>query len=177
MSDTLSPDQQRETAKRKLRKANLLEALTTHGLTGAKAKAAARLLDHVEYDDDDEPTNLQDAIKAATAEYGEEMFKGAKVNGGGLQLTAEETTAAKAAGMTPKEYREWGDDPVDTVDEQAAAKAVGMSVEEYREWGSLGHMGSRESDELHKRLLDREDKRREDLKAAVRERMNGGKAA
>jgi hypothetical protein len=65
------------TATQKLRKANLILALADEGLTGGKAKAAARLLDTVDYDDNDEPTNLKDAITAATAEYGEDMFKGA----------------------------------------------------------------------------------------------------
>lgn len=111
------------TATDKLRKANLITALADEGLTGSKAKAAARLLDDLEYDDDDEPTNLQDAIKAATAEYGEEMFKGAKpkpkpsnIDGGagsedrdGPKLTADELAAAKAAGMTPEEYVTYSD--------------------------------------------------------------------
>jgi hypothetical protein len=64
-------------ATEKLRKANLITALSDEGITGGKAKAAARLLDAVEYDDNDEPTNLADAITAAKAEYGEDMFKGA----------------------------------------------------------------------------------------------------
>jgi len=107
------------TATEKIRRANLLTALADDGLTGARAKAAARLLDDVEYDDTtDEPTNLQDAIKAATAEYGEEMFKGAtpkpkpsNIDSGsgtedrdGPSLTAEQLQAAKACGMTPEEY-------------------------------------------------------------------------
>jgi hypothetical protein len=109
-------------ATEKLRKANLIASLADEGLTGAKAKAAARLLDGVEYDEDsDEPTNLQDAIKAATAEYGEDMFKPAKgkgkpppANGGGggedregPELTADELAAAKASGMSPEEYAEF----------------------------------------------------------------------
>jgi hypothetical protein len=66
-------------ASAKLQRANLLTALADeHKLTGAKAKAAARLLEgSVEFDDDDEPTNLRDAVKAAKAEYGEESFKAA----------------------------------------------------------------------------------------------------
>lgn len=104
-------------ATEKLRRANLLTALGDAGLVGARAKAAVRLLD-VEFDDDDEPTNLKDAIKAATAEYGEDMFKAAtakKKPGGsdagdgnedreGPTLTADELAAAKAAGMTPEQY-------------------------------------------------------------------------
>lgn len=104
-------------ATEKLRKANLIAALADKGLAGAKAKAAARLLDGVEYDDSDEPKNLDDVIKAAKAEYGDDMFKAAKpaapkINGGGggggdddaPTLTAEELRMAKAFGMTAKEY-------------------------------------------------------------------------
>lgn len=65
------------TATDKLRKANLVSALSDHGLTGGAAKAAARLLDKVEFSDDDEPKNLEDAIKAAKAEFGEAIFTGA----------------------------------------------------------------------------------------------------
>lgn len=61
----------------KIRRANLLLSLTAKGITGGKAKAAARLLDGVEYDDDDEPTNLDSALEAAKAEYGAEAFTGA----------------------------------------------------------------------------------------------------
>lgn len=109
-----------KTATEKLRKANLITALAEKGIVGAKAKAAARLLDTVEYDDTDEPKNLDDAIKNASAEYGEDQFKTAgngqqpppNVNGGaGNQqqqppsLTAEELQAAEAFGMTPEEYQ------------------------------------------------------------------------
>lgn len=104
------------TATEKLRRANLITALADEGLHGARAKAAAKLLDSVEFDDDDEPTNLKDAITSAKAEYGDDIFKGAKpkapkTNGGegnedreGPTLTADELAAAKAAGMTPEEY-------------------------------------------------------------------------
>lgn len=108
-----------DSATQKLQRANLLTALGEQGLTGSKAKAAAKLLEGVEYDDDDEPTNLEDRIKAATAEYGEDMFKGAtprkkppatdggeggEEDGKGPSLTADELKAAKASGMTPEEY-------------------------------------------------------------------------
>lgn len=105
-------------ATEKLRKANLLTALAVEKV--ANPKAAARLLDGVEFDEDDEPTNLQDAIKAAKAEYGEEFFGAAKApkkkpgsgdagagtdeDREGPTLTADELAAAKAAGMTPGEY-------------------------------------------------------------------------
>lgn len=108
-----------ESATDKLRRANLITALADQGLAGGKARAAARLLDSVEYDDDDEPTNLDDAIKAAKAEYGEDMFKGAKpkpgpTDGGGgndpedgPKLTADELQMAKSFGMTAEEYAQF----------------------------------------------------------------------
>ncbi len=100
----------------KIRRANLLSALSDAGVT--KAKAAARLLDGVEYDDaTDEPKNLDAAITAAKAEYGDDMFKATKpaapdINGGGgggdkdktPALTAEELAMAKSFDMTPAEY-------------------------------------------------------------------------
>lgn len=102
-------------ATEKLRKANLMAALSEAGVSNVKA--AVRLLDGVEYDDSDEPKNLDAAITAAKAEFGEQMFKTAKppapdINGGGgggdvdkaPQLTAEELAMAKSFGMTPVEY-------------------------------------------------------------------------
>lgn len=62
------------TATGKLRRASLITALSEEGLTGGRAKAAARLLDGVEFDADDEPTNLKDALKAAKAIYGADLF-------------------------------------------------------------------------------------------------------
>jgi len=64
-------------ATQKLREANLLTALAESGLTGPKAKAAVRLLDSIEYDDGDEPTNLPERIEAAKATFGAELFQGA----------------------------------------------------------------------------------------------------
>lgn len=109
-----------DTATNKLREAKLLVALGEHGLTGARAKAAARLIDGVEYDTDtDEPTNLQDALASAMETYGDDLFAGAtpakpkppKLDGGagnddrdGPSLTAEELEMAKSFGMTPEEY-------------------------------------------------------------------------
>lgn len=62
-------------ATEKLRKANLLMALSEKGLTGPKAKAAVKLLDELEYDDvTDEPKELDDAITAAKAVYGDATF-------------------------------------------------------------------------------------------------------
>jgi hypothetical protein len=99
----------------KLRKANLLTALSASGV--AHPKAAVRLLDGVEFDDSDEPKNLDAAITAAKTEYGEDMFKGSKpappgnVNGGGNEhedappLDADELAMAKSFGMTPEQYQ------------------------------------------------------------------------
>ena len=104
-----------------LREAKLLVALGDHNLTGAKAKAAAKLIEGVEYDDDtNEPTNLEAVLTSATETYGEDMFKGATpkpkppgINGGegnedreGPKLTAEELAMAKSFGMTPEQYAE-----------------------------------------------------------------------
>ncbi len=113
-----------DTATNKLREAKLLVALGEHGLTGARAKAAARLIDGVEYDaDSDEPTNLQDALDSAMETYGDDLFTGAtpkpkppKLDGGvgnddrdGPSLTAEELEMAKSFGMTPEEYAAYKD--------------------------------------------------------------------
>jgi hypothetical protein len=79
------------------REAKLISALADLGVVGAKAKAAARLLDGVEYDADHEPTNLDGALAKAKAAYGDALFTNAS-------LTAGELEAAKAAGKTPEEY-------------------------------------------------------------------------
>jgi hypothetical protein len=99
----------------KLRRANLMAALSEAGV--GNVKAAVRLLDGVEYSDDDEPKNLDAAMTAAKAEFGEAMFKGSKptaanIDGGGgggdrdraPSLTAEELAIAKSFDMTPEEY-------------------------------------------------------------------------
>lgn len=62
-------------ATERLRRANLMAALADEGVVGAKAKAATRLLDDVEFDDADEPTNLAEAITAAKDTYGDDLFK------------------------------------------------------------------------------------------------------
>jgi hypothetical protein len=63
--------QKLEAATRKARDVNLRSALNDLGFNGSRAKAAARLLDGVDFDDDDEPTNLKAALKAAEREYGD----------------------------------------------------------------------------------------------------------
>lgn len=103
----------------KLRRANLKAALADEGITGPQAKAAMRLIDGVDYDDDDEPTNLADALKAA-----EETFGKAAVRG---------TTKPKAPGADGGAGSAQGDDqgPKLTADELEYAKAFGLSPEEY----------------------------------------------
>jgi hypothetical protein len=111
-----------QAANTRVRDANLTQALAAAGV--AHPKAAARLLDGVEFDDaSHEPTNLDDALKAAKASYGDEMFKpartppaginpGAGAGGGdGPVLTAEELAAAKGQGMTPDEWAYYRDNP------------------------------------------------------------------
>jgi hypothetical protein len=60
-----------ESATGKLRTVNLRDALAEKGFAGTRAKAVARLLSGVEYDDQDEPKNLDARLKAAEAEYGD----------------------------------------------------------------------------------------------------------
>ena len=67
-------DERAAKATTKLRRANLITALAEVGLVGTKAKAAARLLDQIEYDEDDEPSNLGERIAAAKKEFGAELF-------------------------------------------------------------------------------------------------------
>jgi hypothetical protein len=65
------------TATERLRSANMLMALHGQGITGPKARAATKLLEGVEFNTDEEPTNLETRLAAAKAAYGEEMFTGA----------------------------------------------------------------------------------------------------
>jgi len=111
----------REEGVRLVREAKLLTALTAHGLPGGQAKAAAKLLDGVEYDAAHEPTNLDAAIEKATAVYGATPFAlpepprdpppTPRSNGGGEgardpppALTADELKAAEDAGMPPERF-------------------------------------------------------------------------
>jgi hypothetical protein len=111
--------QQAEEGKRLAREAKTLTALADKGLAGAKAKAALRLLDGIEYDDQHEPTNLVEVLATAKAEYGEDMFSPptpprptppninpgpGNTPGPAPDLTAEEVEAANKAGIDPKRY-------------------------------------------------------------------------
>lgn len=108
----------------KIQRANLITALADKGLMGGKARAAARLLE-VEFDDSDEPKDLDDAIKAATAEYGEELFKGAMPEGSGDQPTGE-----TPEGQTPTPNLHQGPQTpmTDEQEEQAIAALTGSGM-------------------------------------------------
>lgn len=102
----------------KLQRANLKAALADK-LPG-KVALAIDLVRDVEYDDDDEPTNLDAVIAAAKAKYGDEIFAGPaapkpdppNINGGAgggsggtpPALTADELRVAQEAGKTPEEW-------------------------------------------------------------------------
>lgn len=107
----------------KLRSANLLIALTAKGYEGQRAKVVAKLLDDVEFGDDDEPVDLDGALEDAEERWGTEMFvkgdkkkpkpkapgtggkdKGDDDDTAKPRLTADELAMAKSFGMTPREY-------------------------------------------------------------------------
>lgn len=84
-----------EKATSKLRNANLRDALAVKGFTGPQAKAVAKLLDGVEYDTDDEPSNLDARITAAAEEYGDLVKPGqsdTSFDGGARQPTGPSKT-------------------------------------------------------------------------------------
>lgn len=62
-------DRKSEKATAKLRMANLLTELSSadHGLVDPRA--AIKLIEDIEFDDDDEPTNVEDRVKALIAQY------------------------------------------------------------------------------------------------------------
>lgn len=108
-------DDQLDAVTAKLRRSNLRAALAESTVQTDKVKAALNLidLDDVEYDEDDEPTNLDDVLETAFETY--PFLKGNKpkapnVNGRDgkgnktPKLTADELDAAKQAGKTPEEW-------------------------------------------------------------------------
>lgn len=111
-----SNEQREDRATERIREANLRDALAEKGVRGKAAKTAIKLLD-VDYDDDDEPIDLDDAIAAAREEHGKDVIRrrrkpgktggrdgGKEKKGAKPDLTADELDAAKAFGMTPEEY-------------------------------------------------------------------------
>jgi hypothetical protein len=110
-----------EAADAKLRRANLIAALTTPELGIVNARAAAKLIEGVEYDDEGEPTNLgkpdeEDSLLAKFLSENEFLRgKAAKPKAPTLdggeggsekppELTAEELEVARLSGMSPEEY-------------------------------------------------------------------------
>lgn len=110
-------------AERTLRKANLVAALTDPSLSIVNARAAAKLIEGVEYDDDGEPTNLgmpddpssliakflaeNDYLRGKPASKPTPPPVNAREGGDkkAPELKAEELEAARRAGMTPEEYQ------------------------------------------------------------------------
>lgn len=108
-------------AERTLRKANLISALNHPDLNLVDARAAAKLIEGVEYDDDGEPSNLGrlDEADSLIAKFLAEhpYLRGERAKptppptdareGGDRrtpQLSAEEIAAAERAGMSHEEY-------------------------------------------------------------------------
>lgn len=106
-------------ADHKLRTANLLvELAKTDGVINAKA--AAKLIEGVEFDDTGEPTNLAERVEAMFSDYPElkattssaqTSVKAPNVNAGGTttatdgpKLEPEEVRMAESLGMTPEKY-------------------------------------------------------------------------
>jgi len=110
-----------DAATAKAQNANLLAALADKGLVGSKAKAAIRLLDEVEFDDDDEPTNLDDAITAASATYGESQF------------AADAAPRPPAPRNNAGAGNQPGPEPSLRADELAMAAKIGMPAAAYEE--------------------------------------------
>lgn len=110
------------TATDKLRRAHLLVALADLDLTGGRAKAAAKLLE-VEYDDEDEPKDLDKAIEAAKKTYGDDIFTG----------TPEEKDKRRVT-VNGREGVGDGKGPVLDADNQAMAERFGMTAEEWAQY-------------------------------------------
>jgi len=110
-------------AQRTLRKANLVAALTDPSLSIVNPRAAAKLIEGVEYDDEGEPTNLgtpddensliakflaeNDYLRGKPATKPTPPQVNAREGGdkNAPELKAEELEAARRANMSPEEYR------------------------------------------------------------------------
>lgn len=120
-------------AEDKLRTANLLVALADSGHGIVSAKAAAKLIEGVEYDDDGKPSNLDDILPAFIESYpflvgekpkakpGDINAGGGSKQGEGPKLTAEQLDMAGKLGMSPEEYAAY--QTVSTPEEFQAAQA------------------------------------------------------
>lgn len=105
-----------------LQKANLLLALVDKGYRGSQARLVSRLLDDVEFDDNNQPANLDDVLEEAQEVYGDALGRpakpkapktdggaGPKQTGKPAALTADELKVARACGMSAEEYRAYKD--------------------------------------------------------------------
>jgi len=112
-----------ETADSKLKRANLIAALADLKFGIVNARAAAKLIEDVEFDDEGEPTNLgspdednsligkflseNEYLRGTPPKPKAPSVDGKEGTGGDdkpPELTAAELDAAKAADMTPEEY-------------------------------------------------------------------------
>lgn len=107
----------------RLHRARLIVELAKPEHKLVDAAAAAHLMEGVEYDDDGNPTNVADAVKAVTEKYA--FLKGEpaappppEINAGGgaggsggsgPALTAEQLSAARSMNMTPEEWAHYQD--------------------------------------------------------------------
>lgn len=108
-------------ATERLRRANLIAELSKPEHKIVSAAAAAKLIEGVEFDDDDEPTNLGDVLptflEANSFLTGEQRQQGPGLDGGAqggsaitdVRLSDQEVAAAKRFGMTPEEYAKYKD--------------------------------------------------------------------
>lgn len=104
-------------ANKTLQRANLIAALSQPGIVNARA--AAKLIEGVEYDDSGEPTNLGSADDPGSV-LGKFLAENQFLRGNG-KPTPPSTDARE--GDTPP--------PTLTAEEAAAAEAMGMTAEEY----------------------------------------------
>lgn len=116
----------------RLRTANLIAELSKPEYGIVNAKAAARLIEGVEYDDNGEPANIGDIVEAflddnsylrgtAKPKPAPNVNGGDGNQGGGTPaLTAEQLEWAAKLGMTPEAYAAFKD--TRTVEQMAAAR-------------------------------------------------------
>lgn len=123
-----------EAADAKLRRANLIAALTNPKFGIVNARAAAKLIEGVEYDDEGEPTNLGSLDEEASL-LAKFLRENEYLRGKPAKPDAPNLNGAERGGEKPPEL---------TVDELEVAKSVGMSPEEYAIYKKGGSMADLE---------------------------------
>lgn len=115
-----------DTTAAKFRRANLRAALAEEGLSKDRVKAALKLIDidEIDFDDDDEPTNLDDVLETAYEAF--PFLKGEKPKPKAKAPDSNDTDGAK--NKKPARL---------TAEELAMAKTFGMSAEEYQNYKAL----------------------------------------